>query len=361
MDPIRSRSFVMPRIVDLSMIVSGAIAPVAIGIDAEADALVDGTPVALAAAFALSVFPAFGLYAADRRRSATRLLSSTVVAWAVVQGCCAGLLFALDHERALPPAWFACWTLVTCIGLLAIRGLALVGSGTDRHLGSITPSPNRDRAIVATATRFNGAPNACGTAKRVLDLIVATILIVLLSPLLAVIALAIRLDGGPCLYAHVRIGHRGRPFRCLKFRTMRTDADHQLKRLLETDPQARTEWACGFKLKHDTRITAIGRMLRRTSLDELPQFVNVIRGDMSLVGPRPVVSAELSRYGSDIAYYLAVRPGMTGLWQVSGRNDIGYAARVALDVRYVRTWSMARDLRILVKTIGVVARGTGAY
>ncbi|MFP3502674.1 sugar transferase [Burkholderia sp. SIMBA_062] len=361
MDPIRSRSSVMPRIVDLSMIVSGAIVPVAVGIDAEANAQVDGMPVALAAAFSLSVFPAFGLYAHDRRRSATRLLSSTVVAWGVVQGCCVALLLALNPEPTLPSAWFACWTLATCIGLLTIRALALAGFDTDRYYATATSSTNRGRALVTTAAHASRASHVGGIAKRVFDLIVATLLVVLLSPVLAVIALAVRLDGGPCLYAHVRIGHRGRAFRCLKFRTMRPDADRHLKRLLATDPQARAEWAREFKLKHDTRITAIGRILRRTSLDELPQLVNVIRGDMSLVGPRPVVSAELPRYGSDIAYYLAVRPGMTGLWQISGRNDIGYASRVALDVRYVCTWSMGGDLLILVKTIGAVARGTGAY
>ncbi|MFH5255376.1 sugar transferase [Burkholderia semiarida] len=361
MDPIRSRPSVMPRIVDLSMIVSGAVAPVAVGIDAETDAWVDGMPVALAAAFSLSVFPAFGLYTHDRRRSAARLLSSTVVAWGVVQGCCVALLLALNHERTLPSAWFACWTLATCIGLLTIRALALAGFDTGPHRTPITSPTNRGRAIATNAARVQRASHVGGIAKRVFDLIAATALVVLLSPVLAVIAIAVRLDGGPCLYAHVRIGLRGRPFRCLKFRTMRPDAERHLKRLLETDPQARAEWAREFKLKRDTRITTAGRILRRTSLDELPQLINVIRGDMSLVGPRPVVSAELSRYGSDIAYYLAVRPGMTGLWQISGRNDIGYASRVALDVRYVRTWSMGGDLHILFKTVGVVVRGTGAY
>ncbi|WP_261309872.1 sugar transferase [Burkholderia stabilis] len=346
----------------MSIIVSGAVAPAAVGLEPEAEALADGMPVALAAAFALSVFPAFGLYAPGRRRSATRLLSSTAAAWIVVQGCCAALLFAMNRHHAMPPAWFACWTLATCIGLLAIRAHALVGA--DRRLVSIPYAAERalpTATPAATATRADVATSARGAAKRVFDVVVATTAVVLLSPLLAAIALAIRADGGPCLYAHTRIGHRGQPFRCLKFRTMMPDADRQLKRLLDTDPHARAEWARDFKLKHDARITAVGRILRRTSLDELPQLINVIRGDMSLVGPRPVISAELARYGADIAYYLAVRPGITGLWQISGRNDTGYASRVALDVRYVRTRSMSGDLRILIKTIGVVARGTGAY
>lgn len=142
---------------------------------------------------------------------------------------------------------------------------------------------------------------------------------------------------------------------------MVVNADVVLKELLASDPQARAEWAQDFKLKNDVRVTAIGRFLRRTSLDELPQLWNVLRGDMSLVGPRPVVEQELERYGTDVRYYLMAKPGITGLWQVSGRNDIDYAKRVSLDVSYVQRWSLSQDVAILVKTIGVVMRREGAY
>ncbi|KGU70171.1 bacterial sugar transferase family protein [Burkholderia pseudomallei MSHR465J] len=183
----------------------------------------------------------------------------------------------------------------------------------------------------------------------------------MLSPALAVIAFLVKRDGGPAVFGHVRIGRDGRPFKCLKFRSMVMNADAVLKALLERDPHARAEWEREFKLKNDVRITPIGRFLRRSSLDELPQLMNVVRGEMSLVGPRPVVEAELARYGDDVRYYLAAKPGMTGLWQVSGRNDTSYATRVSLDVSYVKEWSLRRDLVILLKTVNVVLRGSGAY
>jgi lipopolysaccharide/colanic/teichoic acid biosynthesis glycosyltransferase len=139
------------------------------------------------------------------------------------------------------------------------------------------------------------------------------------------------------------------------------NADVVLKELLANDPAARAEWQQDFKLKNDVRVTAIGRFLRRTSLDELPQLWNVVRGDMSLVGPRPVVEQELERYGHDVRYYLMAKPGITGLWQVSGRNDVDYAKRVSLDVSYVQRWSLSQDVAILLKTVGVVMRREGAY
>ncbi|KVD93280.1 UDP-phosphate galactose phosphotransferase [Burkholderia stagnalis] len=341
----------MPRVVDLSLIVSGAVAPVAAGIGGEAEMPIDSMPVAFAAAFSLSVFPAFGLYVPIRECSTAGLMSRTVVAWGVVQGCCAALLYSMNYDRSLSATWFAYWTLTTCFGLLAFRAGGRVAFDAVPRAG----------AYVHPAPRADIAPGARGAVKRAFDLLLAPCLIALLSPLLAAVALAVKRDGGPCLYAHIRVGLGGRPFRCLKFRTMATDADRRLQSLLETNPHARAEWEREFKLKSDVRVTPVGRVLRRTSLDELPQLINVIRGEMSLVGPRPIVEAELPRYGADVAYYLAVRPGMTGLWQVSGRNDTSYAARVSLDVRYVRTWSLGRDLRILFKTIGVVARGAGAY
>lgn len=163
------------------------------------------------------------------------------------------------------------------------------------------------------------------------------------------------------MFGHTRVGQHGQAFKCLKFRSMVVNADAVLKDLLDRDPSARMEWDLEFKLRDDIRITRIGRFLRRTSLDELPQLLNVVRGEMSLVGPRPIVEEELVRYGDDVRYYLMARPGMTGLWQVSGRNDTDYATRVSLDVSYVKSWSLRRDLGILIRTVKVVVTGSGAY
>jgi undecaprenyl-phosphate galactose phosphotransferase len=199
--------------------------------------------------------------------------------------------------------------------------------------------------------------------KRGFDLAAAGLLLLFLAPLMAAIALKLRLaDRGPVLFAHARVGRDGTPFRCLKFRSMVPNAKEVLERLLASDPAARAEWERDYKLKDDPRITPFGRLLRRTSLDELPQLLNVVRGDMSLVGPRPVVPAELDRYGEAKVYYLQVRPGLTGLWQVSGRNDVDYERRVSLDAWYVRNWTLWYDILILLKTLLVVpSRSSGAY
>jgi Undecaprenyl-phosphate galactose phosphotransferase WbaP len=171
----------------------------------------------------------------------------------------------------------------------------------------------------------------------------------------------VRADGGAALFGHTRVGQGGQVFQCLKFRSMVVDAKERLVHLLATSPQARAEWEKDFKLKNDPRINAIGHFLRRTSLDELPQLWNVLRGDMSLVGPRPVVQDELLRYGYDVSYYLQVRPGITGLWQVSGRNDVDYETRVYLDAWYVKNWALWNDIAILFKTVRVVFDRSGAY
>ncbi|CAB3804628.1 Undecaprenyl phosphate N,N'-diacetylbacillosamine 1-phosphate transferase [Paraburkholderia ultramafica] len=197
--------------------------------------------------------------------------------------------------------------------------------------------------------------------KRTMDVCGATVLLVLLSPVLLVIALIVMRDHGNAVYGHPRIGRGGRTFRCLKFRSMVKNSDEVLANLLATDPKAREEWDRDFKLKNDIRITPVGRILRKTSLDELPQLWNVLRGDMSLVGPRPVVQKELARYGRDVRYYLALKPGMTGLWQVSGRNDVDYHTRVSLDVKYAMDRSLAFDIVILFRTVKVVFAKDGAY
>ncbi|MGV0961285.1 MAG: undecaprenyl-phosphate galactose phosphotransferase WbaP [Limnohabitans sp.] len=197
--------------------------------------------------------------------------------------------------------------------------------------------------------------------KRLFDVFAALVLLVLGALPLLYMALRIKRDGGPAIFAHKRVGQSGKIFPCFKFRTMQVDAEERLRELLANDPAARAEWECEFKLRNDPRITSIGQFLRRTSLDELPQLFNVIRGEMSLVGPRPVIRAELARYGDDVDYFLMVRPGMTGLWQVSGRNDTGYDTRVYLDTWYVKNWSLWYDIAILFKTIKVVLRRDGAY
>jgi len=198
-------------------------------------------------------------------------------------------------------------------------------------------------------------------AKRCLDLVLTLIACIILLPLLLLFALLIRLTSpGPVFYGHTRLGKGGNYFKAWKFRSMVVNGDEVLKRHLETNPAAREEWERNQKLRHDPRVTWIGRLLRVTSLDELPQLLNVIRDEMSLVGPRPIIKNEIPRYGDSIELYQKVAPGITGLWQVSGRNNTTYAERVAWDEYYVRNWSPWLDLHILIRTVDVVLRREGA-
>lgn len=194
-----------------------------------------------------------------------------------------------------------------------------------------------------------------------LNQLAAMLLLLLLSPVMLVIACCIGFeDGSPLTYGHWRVGHRGRLFRCLKFRSMVRDADAVLGELLMRDAQARLDWERDQKLRDDPRILGIGQLLRKTSLDELPQLFNVLRGEMHLVGPRPVTVQEIVRYGEHKRHYFSVKPGMTGLWQVSGRNNLSYAQRVALDVRYVESRTPWIDLAILLRTVRVLLTRDGA-
>lgn len=197
--------------------------------------------------------------------------------------------------------------------------------------------------------------------KRLFDIAGSISIIIILSPALIYISRKVKQDGGPAIYGHERIGKGGKSFKCLKFRSMVINSKEVLEELLENDSDARAEWDATFKLKNDPRITKIGGFLRRTSLDELPQLFNVLKGEMSLVGPRPIITAELERYNDEVDYYLLSKPGMTGLWQVSGRSDVDYETRVYLDAWYVKNWSMWNDIAILFKTIGVVLKKDGAY
>ena len=196
--------------------------------------------------------------------------------------------------------------------------------------------------------------------KVVIEWLLALLGVIVLLPLMTVIAAAVKLDGGPVLYRHLRIGKDGRQFYCLKFRSMRVDGDIVLTRFLQETPEAIAEWVASCKLTADPRVTGVGRFLRVTSLDELPQLINIIRLEMSLVGPRPIVAAELPRYGSDVSYYLSIRPGLTGLWQVSGRTGLSYEQRVSLDSFYVKNWSLLNDLRIILVTVPAVIMRRGA-
>lgn len=234
----------------------------------------------------------------------------------------------------------------------AVRGMPVIGFRQHYFLG---------HDIVMLLSSNNLSRPFSRLLKSVFDLTAAGLLVVLFAPLLFGLAVLVRADGGPAFYRHRRIGAGGRVFECIKFRSMVVDADHVLRKILATDPDAAAEWAETQKLRHDPRITPIGRFLRRSSLDELPQLFNVLRGEMSLVGPRPIVTSEIARYAEDIEYYYAAKPGLTGLWQVSGRNDTSYARRVRLDVWYVRNWTLWHDIAILFKTIPAVFLHRGAH
>jgi len=213
---------------------------------------------------------------------------------------------------------------------------------------------------VSVSERYTERLNASKIIKRLIDIIGSLALLVLFSPLFLVVALMVSLDGGPVFYRHKRIGRDGKPFGCLKFRTMILGAEACLNEYLSYHPEQRREWEQDQKLAFDPRVTAIGNVLRRLSLDELPQLVNVLVGEMSLVGPRPVTEGELKHYGAAASAYLAVRPGLTGPWQLSGRNDVSYATRVAMDEAYVRNFSLWNDIVILLRTPGVVLSKKGA-
>lgn len=199
-------------------------------------------------------------------------------------------------------------------------------------------------------------------AKRLVDLAIASLL---LLPALAfglAIAVAIRVETrGPILFGQTRVGRGGRRFRLWKLRSMVANADEVLESHLKQHPEHSSEWRSTHKLKNDPRVTCVGRLLRRSSLDELPQLWNVLRGDMSMAGPRPIVEDEIPKYGAALNLYLQVRPGLTGLWQVSGRNDTSYRARVELDARYILDWTPCMEMVVLLRTVRVVLLGHGAY
>ncbi|MEP3328840.1 sugar transferase [Sedimentitalea sp.] len=195
--------------------------------------------------------------------------------------------------------------------------------------------------------------------KRLFDLAIVLVLLPVFSPLIALLWLIVKMDGGPGFFGHERIGRNGVPFRCWKIRSMVPNSEERLKDHLASDPEAAREWSESFKLRNDPRITPIGKFLRKSSLDELPQFWNVLLGEMSLVGPRPVSRDELQMYSINLKSYLSMSPGITGPWQVSGRNSLSYKQRVAIDVEYSRHADLKIDMQILAKTAFVVIKRTG--
>jgi undecaprenyl-phosphate galactose phosphotransferase len=199
--------------------------------------------------------------------------------------------------------------------------------------------------------------------KRIFDIVVCVIGLLITWPVFAAIALAVKLTSkGPVIYPHQRVGRGGKNFPAFKFRSMYVDSAARLKKILDTDPEAKREWEASYKLKNDPRVTPIGAFLRKTSLDEIPQVFNILFGHMSLVGPRPVIREEIDKfYGSFREYYYTVKPGLTGLWQVSGRSDTDYATRTRLDAWYVQNWSLWLDITLLLRTVEVVLKRKGAY
>ncbi|MGI4955406.1 MAG: undecaprenyl-phosphate galactose phosphotransferase WbaP [Janthinobacterium lividum] len=233
----------------------------------------------------------------------------------------------------------------------SLQGLPVVASGSTYLLS---------HDVILLFYRNSLMESAKRAVKVTFDVFVAAMLLLFMSPIFLVIMLLVRADGGPALFSHTRIGVNGRRFGCLKFRSMVVDSEARLQALLESDPAARAEWQSKQKLRSDPRITRIGKFLRQTSLDELPQLLNILRLDMSLVGPRPIVESEMVHYGQNISYYFEARPGVTGLWQVSGRSDTSYEERVRLDTWYVKNWTLWHDLTILVRTVPAVLMRHGA-
>ena len=263
-------------------------------------------------------------------------------------------ILALDDEILLD-SWLRYLALNKCRSVSVIpniRGIPLYGTDMSFLFS---------HEMLLLRVNNNLAKRSSRILKRTMDMVGSLAIITLLSPVLLYLYFSVKKDGGNAIYGHPRIGRNGKTFNCLKFRSMVVNSKEVLDELLRTDPEARAEWEKDFKLKNDPRITKIGAFIRKTSLDELPQLFNVLKGEMSLVGPRPIVADELERYQDDVEYYLMAKPGMTGLWQVSGRNDVDYNTRVYFDSWYVKNWSLWNDIAILFKTVNVVLKRDGAY
>ena len=243
-----------------------------------------------------------------------------------------------------------------------VKSMGVIPNLVGVPMGGIEAESLFNEKLMLLRLRNNLARPVNRWIKTIFDYVLTISGTIAISPILIVIALWIYKDSpGPVIFKHRRIGKNGKEFNCYKFRSMCVDAKEKLEQLLANDAEARAEWEKDFKLKNDPRITKSGAFLRKTSLDELPQIFNVLKGEMSLVGPRPIIKDEMIRYGEYIDDYLMVKPGITGMWQVSGRSDIDYAERVLLDSWYTRNWSVWLDITLLFKTFKVVLLRKGAY
>ena len=243
-----------------------------------------------------------------------------------------------------------------------VKNLTIIPNLIDIPMSGIEAEGFFNEKIMLLRLKNNLASPLNRFMKYSFDFIATLIGVILISPILLAITILIKLDSpGDATFKHTRIGKDGKPFGCWKFRTMCVDADKRLAELLATSAEARKEWEESFKLKNDPRVTKVGKFLRKTSLDELPQVFNVLKGEMSLVGPRPVIVDELPRYGEYLDDYLMVRPGITGMWQVNGRSDTTYDERVRMDSWYVRNWSFWIDIMLLWRTVKAVVCRKGAY
>lgn len=243
-----------------------------------------------------------------------------------------------------------------------VKNIAIIPNLIGMPMGSLEVESLYNERIMILRVKNNLARKVNRVVKLVFDYLLTIVGTVLISPILIAIAVWIYKDSpGPVIFKHIRVGKNGQAFPCYKFRTMCVDAQEKLTELLANNPAAKEEWERDFKLKDDPRITKSGAFLRKTSLDELPQIFNVLRGEMSLVGPRPVIKEELERYGEYLGDYLMVKPGITGMWQVSGRSDTTYEERVQMDSWYVRNWSVWLDVMLLWRTVKAVVKSEGAY
>lgn len=291
-----------------------------------------------------------------RHLDGLRVIHNEKVLWRTLDPHNTQLFIALeDGQEHLREIWVQKTAMREC------RAVSIVPTTRGIPVNSTDMSYLFRHELLILRINTNLTKTSARILKRAFDIVVASLIILMLSPLLLFLAVWVKSDGGSSIYGHTRIGKNGRAFKCLKFRSMVLNSQEVLQELLRTSPEARAEWDKDFKLRNDPRITKVGAFLRKTSLDELPQLFNVLRGEMSLVGPRPVIDEELERYGDNKDYYLMAKPGMTGLWQVSGRNDVDYDTRVYFDAWYVKNWSLWHDIAIMFKTIDVVTRRSGAY
>lgn len=308
----------------------------------------------------ISGFDVIGFYAVsptiETNFSGVNIIKSEDELWATVDLNETQFFIAVEfEENEMRDAWLRKLTSKNCHSVSIIptlRGVPLYSTEMFFVFSHEVILLHVNHDLVKGTSRF---------LKRAFDILASLIIFTLISPIILILVFMISKNGGKPIYIHERVGLNGKRFNCLKFRSMVLNSKEVLDELLSCNPEAKVEWDNNFKLKNDPRVTKIGQFIRKTSLDELPQLWNVLIGEMSLVGPRPIVEEELVLYGDELDYYYMAKPGMTGLWQISGRNDLTYADRVYFDTWYVKNWSLWNDVAILFKTINVVLGRSGAY